>query len=71
MTVMTLREGMYLASCKERNPLATAMNGHSAIWPQARCKVAKGIAIFDRGGKEIWRCNAAYAEVQFKIERIT
>jgi hypothetical protein len=24
----------------------------------------------DQDGKEVWRCNAAYAEVHFKLERI-
>nr|WP_084210119.1 hypothetical protein [Ralstonia sp. A12] len=70
MVVMTLRDGKYLASCKERNALSAAMNGHGAVFPQARCTVAKGLAIFDRDGKEVWRCNSAYAETHFRLERI-
>jgi hypothetical protein len=68
---MALRDGKYLATCKERNALLAAMNGHSAVWPKAQCTVAKGIAIFDRDGKEVWSCNSAYAEVHFKLDRIT
>lgn len=32
--VMTLRDGKYLASCKERNALSAAMNGRSAVFPE-------------------------------------
>nr|WP_232077983.1 hypothetical protein [Burkholderia sp. THE68] len=70
MSVMSLRDGSYLATCKERNALSAAMNGHSAVWPRAQCTVTKGVAVFYRDGKEVWSCNAAYAEVHFKIERI-
>jgi len=70
MAVMALTDGKYLASCKERNALAAAMNGHGAVWPQARCTLAKGVAIFDRNGQEVWRCNAVYAQAHFKLERI-
>nr|WP_244104562.1 hypothetical protein [Burkholderia ambifaria] len=67
---MTLRDGIYLAHCKERNSLSAAMNGHGAVYPQARCEVKKGVAIFERDGKEVWQCNAAYAELHFKLEKI-
>jgi hypothetical protein len=67
---MTLRDGKYMASCKERNALAAAVNGHSLVYPEAHCKVSKGVAIFLREGKEVWRCNAGYAELHFKLERI-
>jgi hypothetical protein len=67
---MTLRDGKYMASCKERNALAAALNGHSLVYPGALCKVAKGVAIFLREGKEVWRCNAGYAELHFKLEPI-
>ncbi|SAK98388.1 hypothetical protein AWB76_07522 [Caballeronia temeraria] len=59
-----------MAFCKERSALAAAVNGHGPVYPQAPCKVAKGMAIFLREGKEVWRCNAGYAEVHFKLERI-
>lgn len=67
---MALRDGTYLARCKERSPLSAAMNGHGPVYPQARCTVVKGQAIFDREGRELWRCNAAYAEVHFELDRI-
>lgn len=66
---MTLRDGTYLARCKERNALSAAMNGHSLVHPQARCVVKKGVAVFDRDGKEVWRCNARYAELHFQLEK--
>jgi len=68
--VKGLRDGQYMATCKERNALAAAMNGHGPVFPQARCIVAKGEAVFDRDGVELWRCNAAYAEVHFKLEPV-
>ena len=66
----TLDDGRYKATCKERNALAAAMNGHSLIFPEATCTILKGQAVFDRNGVELWRCNAAYAEVHFKLERL-
>lgn len=71
MSVMALRNGKYLATCKERNALSAAMNGHGAVWPQAQCTVEKGLAMFDRDGKQVWSCNSAYAEVHFKLLRIS
>ncbi|OUE39288.1 hypothetical protein BZY94_31035 [Burkholderia territorii] len=67
---MTLQDGAYLARCKERNPLSAAMNGHGAVYPYARCEVKRGVAIFERDGKEVWRCNSAYAELHFSLEQI-
>jgi hypothetical protein len=67
---MTLRDGKYMARCKERNALAAALNGHSLVYPEAICKIAKDVAILLREGNEVWRCNAAYAEVHFKLEPI-
>ncbi|WP_321889625.1 hypothetical protein [Paraburkholderia bannensis] len=66
---MKLTEGQYIATCKERNALAAAMNGHSAVYPQALCELKDGIAIFRRDGREVWRCNAAYAEFNFLLDR--
>lgn len=60
---------MYTATCKERNALAAAMNGHGSVYPQAACTIARGVAIFHRDGKEVWSCHAAYAEANFKLER--
>lgn len=67
---MTLRDGNYLARCKERNSLSAAMNGHGAVFPQANCEIKRGVAIFRRDGNEVWRCNAGYAELHFVLERI-
>ena len=68
--MMALHDGLYKATCKERNALAAAMNGHVQVFPEARCTVSKGQAVFDRNGMELWRSNAAYAEVHFRLERI-
>lgn len=70
MAGMTLRDGKYLASCRERNALSAAMNGHGAVFPQAQCTIVKGTAIFDRNGKEVWRCNVSYAETHFRLEPV-
>ena len=65
-----LHDGRYKATCKEAtrgggNELDTGL-----VFPEANCTVSKGHAIFDRDGVELWRCNAAYAEAHFKLERI-
>jgi hypothetical protein len=65
-----LSEGTYTAICKEKNFLAAAMNGHSLVFPEARCTVAKGSAVFDRDGVELWRCNAEYAAVHIILKPI-
>jgi hypothetical protein len=70
MAMKALHDGRYKATCKERNALAAAINGHGLVFPEANCTVSKGQAVFDRDGVELWRCNAAYAEVHFKLERI-
>jgi hypothetical protein len=69
VNTMALREGKYLASCRERSALSAAVNGHSAVYPSTPCTIAEGVAIFVREGKEVWRCNAAYAEANFRLER--
>ncbi|MDR5748963.1 hypothetical protein QCE73_38005 [Caballeronia sp. LZ029] len=70
MATKALRDGTYQATCKARNALAEAMNGHSAVYPQARCTIEKGWAVSVREGKEVWECNAVYAEANFKLERV-
>ena len=65
-----LHDGRYKATCKERNALAAAMNGHGLVFPGASCTISKGQAVFYRDGLELWRFNAAYAEVHFKLERV-
>jgi len=59
-----------MAVCKERSALAAAVTGHGPVCPQAPCKLVEGVAIFLREGKEVWRCNAGYAELHFKFEPI-
>jgi len=65
-----LKDGIYLARCKERNALSAAMNGHGAVYPEAPCRVKDREAVFERDGKEVWRCNAAYAELHFDLVKI-
>lgn len=65
---MNTRDGPYLATCKEKNALSAAMNGHGAIYPRATCRITNGTAVFYSSGKEIWRCNAAYAEVHLELK---
>ncbi|MGY2680795.1 hypothetical protein ACVWVZ_000129 [Pseudomonas tolaasii] len=67
---MVFQDGKYLALCKERDALAAAFNGHAAVFPHAQCTLLKGLALFERDGKEIWRCNSSYAVMHFKLERI-
>lgn len=59
--------GQYLATCKEKSVLSAAMNGHSAVFPQAHCTVARGQAVFKKNGVEVWRCNSTYAAAHFLL----
>ncbi|WP_321920145.1 hypothetical protein [Paraburkholderia tropica] len=63
-----LVDGEYCATCRERNPLSAAANGHSLVFPQARMVVADGWATFYRDGKEVWSCNAVYAAANFNVQ---
>ncbi|SAL67540.1 hypothetical protein AWB65_06536 [Caballeronia humi] len=65
-----IEDGQYIAICKERNALAAAMNGHAAVFPEARCTIANGQAVFKRDGTMVWSCNAAYAEANFNLKPI-
>ncbi|CAG9187979.1 hypothetical protein SB768_30855 [Burkholderia sp. SIMBA_043] len=49
--------------------MSAAINGHSAVFPQARMTVAKGWAVFYRNGEEVWTCNARYAAANFNIQK--
>ena len=64
-----LPDGEYWATCKERNALAAALNGHGAVFPQARMTVKNGTATFHRNGVELWVCNSIYAAVHFQVEK--
>jgi hypothetical protein len=65
----TLADGEYWATCRERNEISAALNGHSAVFPQALVTVADGWAFFYRDGKEVWTCNARYAAANFNIQK--
>jgi archaeosine-15-forming tRNA-guanine transglycosylase len=68
MSRETLADGEYWVTCRERNEISAALNGHSAVFPQARMTVADGWAVFYRNGKEVWTCNARYAAAKFVIQ---
>lgn len=65
-----LPDGEYRVTCKERNDLAAALNGHAAVYPRARMTVDRGAAIFHRDGETLWTCDAAYAAAHFRIDRV-
>jgi hypothetical protein len=65
---MPFADGNYRATCKERTYLSAAMNGHSLIFLSADMTIRDGLAYFYRDGVEVWDCNAAYAEANFKID---
>ena len=66
----TLHNGIYLTRYKECNPLSSTMNGHGAVYPEARCKVQDCEAVIDHDRKEVWRCNAIHAELHFDLRKI-
>jgi hypothetical protein len=66
----SLRDGKYVATCKEHGFLAAASNGHSLVWPHADVEVQGGIARFSKAGVVVWSCNAAYAALHFRMERV-
>ncbi|TDV17316.1 hypothetical protein [Paraburkholderia caballeronis] len=63
-----LPDGEYWATCRERNEIAAALNGHSQVFPQARVIVKNGWANFYRDGVEVWACNPVYAKSNFIIQ---
>lgn len=67
----TLADGVYLAKCRQPNALSAAMNGHSAVWPEARMIVTGDEAVFYRDGELVWSCNMLYAANQFDVTPIT
>jgi archaeosine-15-forming tRNA-guanine transglycosylase len=64
-----LADGEYWATCRERNALSAAANGHSQVFPKARVVVKDGWATFFRDGKEVWHCHAAYAAANFNVQQ--
>lgn len=65
-----LPDGKYLARCKERSAISAAVNGHGAVYPQALCTIANGVAMFEKDGRRVWDCNAAYAQANFQLETV-
>lgn len=65
-----LADGEYVATCRERNSIAAAMNGHGQVFPQARMKVTGQRATFYRDGAKVWACNTAYAALHFTVKRV-
>nr|WP_249179575.1 hypothetical protein [Burkholderia vietnamiensis] len=63
-----LPDGDYWATCRERNEISAALNGHSAVFPQARMVVRSGWAYFYRRDEEVWSCNVRYAAANFVIQ---
>jgi len=66
--VKPLRDGTYVARCKEETYLSAAMNGHANVFPEAKLEVKDGWAYFYKGGKQVWSCNPLYAATYFKVQ---
>ena len=66
-TFKTLKDGVYLARCCESSLLATASNGHSIIWPEARMVIKGDTAYFYHEAKKVWSCNMTYAANNFDV----
>ncbi|WP_396334123.1 hypothetical protein [Burkholderia anthina] len=62
-------DGEYLATCRERNPLSAAANGHSTVFHEADVVIKDGWAIFYRNGEAVWNCNARYAQANFDLKK--
>ena len=57
-----LADGEYTAKCKEKTEISAAINGHSQVWPEAKVVVKDGYARFYKGRRQVWNCNATYAQ---------
>ncbi|MEK6346763.1 MAG: hypothetical protein V4764_04755 [Burkholderia sp.] len=68
MNSPVLPDGAYRATCRERNALSAAANGHRPVFPHASMQVKDGWATFYRDDEEIWSCSALYAAANFTIE---
>ncbi len=51
-------------------PLATASNGHSIIWPEARMVIKGDTAYFYHEAKKVWSCNMTYAANNFDVRAL-
>lgn len=65
--IRTLADGKYLAICRQATFRAAAVNGHSAIWPQAVMVISGDSALFYREDEKVWSCNSLYAANQFDV----
>lgn len=63
-----LPDGAYRATCRERNALSAAANGHRPVFPHALMLVKDGWATFHRDDEIVWSCSARYAAANFTIE---
>lgn len=70
MQFKTLKNGTYVARCRESDLLVAATNGHSTIWPEARMVVKGETAFFYHGDKKVWSCNMAYAANHFDVHAV-
>ncbi|MBN3726979.1 hypothetical protein [Burkholderia sp. Ac-20379] len=68
VTTHSLPDGDYRATCRERNALSAAANGHRPVFPHALMRVEDGWATFYRDDAAIWSCSARYAAANFTIE---
>lgn len=66
-----LSPGKYCLSCKETTAIAAAMNGHSAVWPQAQAVSDGKRVVFFKDGKQVYSCNATYAGANFEVKRLS
>lgn len=66
-----LKDGTYVAKCKEKTLLSATVNGHSAIWPEAKLVIKDSQAEFFHKGKLVWHCNMLYAANNFDVSAIT
>lgn len=67
MNFATLKDGLYLAKCREKTVISAGLNGHLSIWPEATMRIIGNEAVFFRDGKRVWSCNMLYAANQFDV----
>lgn len=65
--IVTLKDGRYIAKCREGSALRAVLNGHSAVWPEAQMVVSGNTARFYKSRQLIWFCNAQYAAHHFDV----
>ncbi|ASE92745.1 hypothetical protein E2P84_06745 [Burkholderia cepacia] len=65
---LTLENGKYWATCRERTVFAATANGYGDVFPGAEVIVKDGWATFTRDGVEVWNCSARYAAAHFDVQ---